>query len=79
MQDLGRKNLPTAMMELVDVIIHLGDARELGWNDILSMKRLFQKHFRGGKHKSSKHKSEAKENARGEINSRSQTPNNSFK
>lgn len=59
-----RENLPTVMMKLLDVVIRLRDALELGCNETSSAKRPSEKHFRGGKHKFLKRKFEAKEEAK---------------
>ena len=46
-----RENLPATMIELLDLVIHLGDAKDVSRPDILNGKRSFEKAFRGGKHK----------------------------
>ena len=46
-----KENLPTTMMELLDVVIRLSDAREVGCPNMPNGKRLFEKTFGGEKHK----------------------------
>lgn len=66
-------------MKLLDMVICLGDAHELGRNETSNAKRVFEKHFGGRKHKFLKHKFEAKGETEGGVNSRRQTSKSSFK
>ena len=69
-----RENLPTTMMELLDVVIRLDDAREVSCPEIPNGKRPFEKSFGGGKHKFLKRKYEAKEEGEGGLVGKPTTP-----
>lgn len=62
------------MIKLLDVVICLDVAREVGRPDTPSGKRPFEKSFGGGKHKFSKHKYEAKEEPEGGLSGKKITP-----
>ena len=51
-----RENLPTTMLELLDVVLRLGDARDVSRLETNSGKRPFAKRFGGANHKFSKRK-----------------------
>ena len=56
-----RERLPNTMLELLDVVIRLGDAREISWSETTNGKRPFEKTFGGGKHKFPKRKYEPRD------------------
>jgi hypothetical protein len=56
-----RENLPTTMLELFDVVIRLGDAREVGRSETPTGKKPFKRSFGGNKPKFAKRKWESKE------------------
>ena len=60
-----RENLPTTTMKLLDLVIRLGDAKEVSRPKIPNGKRSFEKAFGGGKHKFPKRQFESKEEGEG--------------
>lgn len=54
------ETLPTTMMKLLDIVIHLGDAQEFGQLKIPNIKMSFGKKFKDMKHKFHKPKYVAK-------------------
>ena len=73
------ENLPAAMMELLDLVIHLGDAREVSRPDIPNGKRSFDKAFGGGKHKFPKRRFVSKDEGEGGSVGKPTTPKNYVK
>ena len=53
-------------MELLDVVIRLSDAREVGRSDNQSEKNYFESSFRSGKYKFAKRKWETREDLEGD-------------
>ena len=56
-----RERLPTMMLELLDVVIRLGDAREVSRPETANGKRPFEKSFGGGKSEFPKRKYEPRD------------------
>jgi hypothetical protein len=69
-----RENLPTSMMKLLDVVIRLGDAREVSRPNVPNGKRPFEKSFGGSKYKFLKRKYEPKEESEGGSVGKPTTP-----
>lgn len=69
-----RENLPTTMLELLDVVIQLSDAREVGHSETLNGKKPFERSFGGNKPKFAKIMWESKEDPKGGSSGKPATP-----
>ena len=69
-----RENLPTTMLELLNVVIWLGNAREVGRSEALTGKKPFERFFGGNKPKFAKQKWEPKEDPEGGSSGKPATP-----
>lgn len=61
-----RKNLPTSMIKLLDVVIRLRDAKDISCPEIPNGKRPFEKNFGSRKHKFPKRKYKLKKKVKGD-------------
>lgn len=69
-----RENLPTTMLELLDIGISLGDAREVGCSETQNGKTYYEMSFRVNKPKFAKWKWELTKNPEGNFNGKLATP-----
>lgn len=69
-----RERLPTTMLELLDVVIRLGDAREVSRPEVTNGKRPFEKNFGSAKSKFPKRKYEPRDDGEGGSSGKPTTP-----
>lgn len=74
-----RENLSSTMMELFDIVIRLGDVREVGRSKTLSGKKPFERSFGSGKSKFAKRKWDTRDEPEGGSSGKLATPKSFIK